>query len=245
MDINNFYNIKKQVEEACLSCGRDPSEVTLIAVSKTKPVSDILEVRGTGHLDFGENKVQEMTAKQEEIGDPSIRWHLIGHLQKNKVKYIAGKTFLIHSVDSFELAEKIQTECEKKDVHADILLEVNVAQEDSKFGITCEAAPELARRISELSRVHIKGLMTIAPYTDDAETNRPYFRKLRQLAVDIKSRNYDNIDMNILSMGMSGDFTVAISKVLRWSESGLRYSAKEIMQFDFKRMEISIRWAKH
>ena len=153
-------------------------------------------------------KVQELVEKIPQL--PSdIRWHLIGHLQRNKVKYIVDKVYLIHSVDSLRLAEEISKEAQKKGVEVSILIEVNVAQEESKFGTTTEETEKLVRDISFLPGVHIKGLMTIAPFVEDPEENRIYFRKLRQLAVDIGNKNIDNISMNILSMGMTGDYMVA------------------------------------
>ena len=141
-----------------------------------------------------------------------IRWHLIGHLQRNKVKYIVDKVYLIHSVDSLRLAEEISREAVKKQVEVNILIEVNVAQEESKFGTTTEETEKLVRDISLLPGVHIKGLMTIAPFVEDPEENRTYFRKLRQLAVDIGNKNIDNVSMSILSMGMTGDYTVAVQE---------------------------------
>ncbi|MBE5921555.1 MAG: YggS family pyridoxal phosphate-dependent enzyme [Lachnospiraceae bacterium] len=207
----NYRNVELKVAEACKRAGRKRENVTLIAVSKTKPISDIKEVLALDVLDFGENKVQELCEK-EELLDKNIRWHLIGHLQRNKVKYIIDKTFLIHSVDSYRLALQLEEECCKKNVECDILIEVNVAEEDSKFGVTVDATLPLVEEISKLPHVHIKGLMTIAPYTEDAESNRKYFRKLRELAVDIMAKNIDNVSMHELSMGMTGDYEVAIEE---------------------------------
>jgi len=207
----NLTYVQKQIDTACEKSGRGKTEVTLIAVSKTKPIELLQEAYDAGVRDFGENKVQELMEKMPKLpGD--IRWHMIGHLQRNKVKYIVGKVFLIHSVDSFRLAEEISKESVKQNVETDILLEVNVAGEDSKFGTTTEDAITLVKQISGLPGIHIKGLMTIAPFTENSEENRIYFRKLKQLSVDIAAKNIDNVNMNVLSMGMTGDYTVAVEE---------------------------------
>lgn len=182
--------------------------VQVVAVSKTRTKEEIDEVAKLGLTTFGENKVQEFVEKY----DPKYKWHIIGHLQTNKVKYIVGKTALIHSVDSFHLAKEIEKQASKKNVCVDILVEVNIAEEESKFGIHKEETYELVRQISELPHVHIRGLMTIAPYVEDAEDNRMYFRGIHQLSVDIANQNIDNVDMDILSMGMTGDYMVAIEE---------------------------------
>lgn len=200
----NYLKIKKELEETGSDC-------LLIAVSKTKPVSMIQEVYDAGCRDFGENKVQEICSKYTEL--PSdIRWHLIGHLQTNKVKQIIDKVYLIHSVDSIHLAQEISKEAVKKGIVVSILLEVNVACEESKYGLRAEEVMNTVSEIAVLPGIHIRGLMTIAPYTVNPEENRPYFAVLRQLAVDINSQNIDNVDMDILSMGMSIDYKQAVSE---------------------------------
>lgn len=211
MLLDNVANVEKRIQNACDRAGRDRSEVTLVAVSKTKPVSDIREVMKSGIVDYGENKVQELCDKYE-ILPKNLRWHMIGHLQRNKVKYLPGKTVLIHSVDSLRLAEEIEKDFSKKGMDADILIEVNVAREASKFGTFTDEVTELVMEIAKLPHLHIQGLMTIAPYTEDPESNREYFRKLRQLSVDIKQKNIDNVSMSHLSMGMTGDYEVAIEE---------------------------------
>lgn len=207
----NIKQVEERIKEACARSGRKREEVTLIAVSKTKPVSAIYEVMETGIIDFGENKVQELTDKIETISEP-LNWHMIGHLQRNKVKYIVDKVKLIHSVDSLRLAEQISQEAVKKNVDVDILVEVNVADETSKFGLNTEEVIDLVKEVSKLENIHIKGLMTVAPFTDNPEENRPYFRNLKQLAVDINRKNIDNVTMSVLSMGMTGDYEVAIEE---------------------------------
>lgn len=211
MVTENYRDVEAKVCAACDRSGRDRSEVTLIAVSKTKPVEMIREAMEAGANVFGENKVQELCDKYE-ILPKDIHWHLIGHLQRNKVKYIVGKTELIHSVDSLRLAEEISKEALKKGVEADILIEVNVAEEESKFGVTVEDTENLIREVAVLPGIHIRGLMTIAPYVENPEENRPVFRTLKKLAVDIEKKNIDNISMNVLSMGMTGDYEVAIEE---------------------------------
>ncbi len=207
----NLQEVRKHIEEACKRAGRDPKEVTLIAVSKTKPVEMMREAMAIGQVDFGENKVQEIVRKSGEITE-GVRWHMIGHLQRNKVKQVVGLADLIHSVDSLRLAEAISNEAVKKEIQVPILIEVNVAEEDSKFGITCEETLELVRQIAALPNLEIKGLMTIAPYVEDPEENRPVFQRLKQLSVDIASKNIDNVSMNALSMGMTGDYQVAVEE---------------------------------
>ena len=207
----NYLAVEEKVKEACRRAGRNRDEVTLIAVSKTKPMSMIEELRPLGVVDFGENKVQELTAKEEAL--PSgLHWHMIGHLQRNKVKYIVDKAYLIHSVDSLRLAEAVSQEAVKKGVTANILIEVNVAGEDSKFGVAPEETAALAEAISKLPNIAVKGLMTIAPFVENAEENREVFRNLRKLSVDIEEKKFNNVTMAVLSMGMTGDYEVAIEE---------------------------------
>ncbi len=207
----NLANVEKNIEQACKNAGRSRDEVTLIAVSKTKPVEMLQEIYDENIRDFGENKVQELCSKMEQL--PSdIRWHMIGHLQRNKVKYIVGKVELIHSVDTYRLAEEINIQAKKQNVIVPILVEVNIAHEESKFGISAEDAILLVEDISKLENIRIKGLMTIAPYVENPEDNRLYFRKIKQLSVDITNKNIDNVSMEILSMGMTGDYMVAIEE---------------------------------
>ena len=207
----NLAYVEEHISQACAVCGRNREEVTLIAVSKTKPVEALEEAYACGVRDFGENKVQELLDK-EAVLPKDIRWHMIGHLQRNKVKYVVGKAFLIHSVDSLRLAEEISKEAQKKQVMADILVEVNVAGEESKFGSTTEDAVLLVSQIAGLPGIRIKGLMTIAPYVENGEDNRKYFSKLRQLAIDISQKNIDNVTMDVLSMGMTGECEVAVEE---------------------------------
>lgn len=207
----NLNTVEQNIAEACRRAKRAREEVTLIAVSKTKPASMLEEVYDTGIRNFGENKVQELCQKADVL-PADIRWHMIGHLQRNKVKYIVDRVALIHSVDTYRLAEEINIQAKKKNITVPILVEVNIAGEESKFGTTAEDAILLVEEIAQLENVRIKGLMTIAPYVVDSEENRPYFRKIKQLSVDITNKNIHNVSMEILSMGMTGDYTVAIEE---------------------------------
>lgn len=211
MVVENLAKVEKKICAACERAGRKREEVTLIAVSKTKPVSMIEELLPGGTRDFGENKVQELCDKYEQL-PKDIRWHLIGHLQRNKVKYVVDKACLIHSVDSLRLAEAISAEGQKKGITVPVLIEVNVAGEETKFGVKPEEAEGLIREIAKLPSISVRGLMTIAPYVENPEDNRVYFASLKKLCVDIKNKNIDNVSMDILSMGMTGDYEVAIEE---------------------------------
>ena len=207
----NLEYVESQIREACERSGRLREEVTLIAVSKTKPVSVLKEAYDLGVRVFGENKVQELADKYEEL-PKDIRWHMIGHLQRNKVKYIIDKVELIHSVDSLRLAETIEKEAAKHNITANILIEVNVAKEESKFGLMPEELDEFVSEVAKFPHIQVQGLMTIAPFVDDPEENRGIFQRLRKLSVDIAAKNVDNITMCILSMGMTNDYIVAVEE---------------------------------
>ena len=211
MVVENLLEVEKRICAACERAGRKRDEVTLIAVSKTKPISMIEEALSEGIRDFGENKVQELCEKYDQL-PKDIHWHLIGHLQRNKVKHIVGKACLIHSVDSLRLAQAISEEGIKKKIEVPVLIEVNVAGEESKFGVSPGEAEELAREIAKLPCISVQGLMTIAPFVENPEENRTYFANLKKLCVDIKNKNIDNVFMSVLSMGMTGDYEVAIEE---------------------------------
>ena len=215
----NLQQIERRIQAACDRSGRAREEVLLIAVSKTKPASMVREAMEAGIRDFGENKVQELCGKAEEISGPAdlpaagtLNWHLIGHLQRNKVKYVVDRACLIHSVDSLRLAEEIQKEAEKKDCQADILIEVNIGDEESKSGVAKEEAISLVKAVAPLSRVHIKGLMAVAPIVAEPDESRPYFREMARLREEIRSMGLPGVEMKELSMGMTGDFEVAIEE---------------------------------
>lgn len=211
MITENYRYVRGRIDEACRRAGRNPQDVTLIAVSKTKPVSMIEELLPEGVLDFGENKPQELKEKYELL-PKNLRFHMIGHLQRNKVKYIIERACMIHSVDSLRLAETIQEEAAKHDRIMPVLVEVNIAQEESKFGLTAGETANFVREIAKFPNLCVKGLMTIAPFVENPEDNRVHFRNLYNLFIDIKAGNIDNVDMCILSMGMTNDYEVAVEE---------------------------------
>ncbi|MCR5799522.1 MAG: YggS family pyridoxal phosphate-dependent enzyme [Lachnospiraceae bacterium] len=214
--VENIENVERNIENACKRGKRERNEVTLIAVSKTKPVDDLKVAYDAGIRDFGENKVQEILDKYDKL-PKDINWHMIGHLQTNKVKYIIDKVCMIHSVDSLKLAEEISKRALAAGVVMPILIEINIGDEESKFGITFDTAVDFLSEIVNLPGIKVKGFMCIAPYTENAEENRIYFKKLKQLYVDITTKNIDNRivgidDISILSMGMTGDYEVAVEE---------------------------------
>ena len=209
---DNIDHVEKKIAEACERAGRPRESVQLIAVSKTKPVPDLMEALNYGHNVFGENKVQEIRDKVEAMGTEGIHWHMIGHLQANKVKYLIGVVDLIHSVDNDKLAAEIEKQAAKHDVVMDVLCEVNMAGEETKFGLKPEETMDFVKRISELPHLRVRGLMTIAPYTEDPESNRVYFKGLRELKDRINAEHIPGVDMDTLSMGMTGDYEVAIEE---------------------------------
>lgn len=211
MIAQNLHQVQENIKKACEKANRDPSEVTLIAVSKTKPVSMLQEAYDEGVRTFGENKVQEIMDKYGQLPQ-DIEWHMIGHLQRNKVKYIADKVTMIHSLDSLRLAETIESEASKHNRVIPVLIEVNVAMEESKFGISVDEVLPFVQELSKFPHLRVNGLMTIAPYVENPEENRQIFRKLKKLSVDIEEKNINNINMSVLSMGMTGDYQVAIEE---------------------------------
>ena len=206
-----LLHVKNSICSEALACGRNQEEITLIAVSKTMPETAIMEAYDAGQRVFGENKVQELMQKKVQLPD-DISWHLIGHLQTNKVNKIVGEVDLIHSVDSVKLLHEINKSAKAKGVIQPVLLEVNVAEEDTKSGFRAEELMHIKNEISDFENVLIKGLMTVAPLVQDPEDNREIFKKLYQLFLDIRKDSWDNTNMCHLSMGMSKDYTVAISE---------------------------------
>lgn len=207
----NLDEVKEKIGIAAAKSGRKPEEITLIAVTKTLSVDVINAAMALEITDIGENKVQEVMDKYEHIiNDP--KWHLIGHLQTNKVKYIVDKVSLIHSVDSLRLAEEISKRCEKAERTMEILIQINVAEEETKFGIQRDEVFELVESVSKLPNLKIKGLMTIAPNTDDEEELRKYFREMKDIFETLKKTMYNRTDMTYLSMGMTNDYELAIEE---------------------------------
>ncbi|NLM13181.1 MAG: YggS family pyridoxal phosphate-dependent enzyme [Epulopiscium sp.] len=207
----NIEEIRNRIRIAAEKSGRTEKEITLIAVTKTIDISKIKEALSCNISHIGENKVQELLKKYDAF-DSDIHWHLIGHLQTNKVKYIIDKVDLIHSVDSERLAYKINEMADKHNKIMDILLQVNIAKEETKFGLMVEEVEPLIDKIKSLKNIRVKGLMTIVPYETNPENNRIYFRNMKQLSVDIAKRNIDNISMEVLSMGMTNDYEIAIEE---------------------------------
>ena len=209
---NRIQKIEQQIREAAIKAGRAPEAVRLVAVSKIKPAEMVKEAMQAGQRIFGENYIQEAVAKVEEIGDPGIEWHFIGHLQSKKAKYAAGVFALIHSVDTLKLAKEIDKHAEKKGTVQEILIQVNTSDEESKSGATEDSVTELVRDVAALDHVAIKGLMTMPAFFDDPEGARPYFRQLRRIKERIESLAIPGVEMKELSIGMSGDFEVAIEE---------------------------------
>ncbi|MCD8016144.1 MAG: YggS family pyridoxal phosphate-dependent enzyme [Lachnospiraceae bacterium] len=208
---DNLQEVESRVSEACMRADRSRDEVLLIAVSKTKPVEMVREIYEAGVRDFGENHPQEIREKFPEFPSDT-NWHMIGHLQTNKVKYIIERACMVHSVDSIHLAEAISKAAIKCRRCMPVLAEVNMAKEASKYGIMPEDTEDFVRQLAVLPGIHVEGLMTIAPYTENAEENRIYFRDMKKLFVDIREKNIDNVNIQHLSMGMTGDFEVAIEE---------------------------------
>jgi PLP dependent protein len=207
----NIEIIRNNIRSVCQKCSIEESDITLIGVTKTYEADVMNASIDFGITDIGENKVQEITRKYDDVKE-GVRWHLIGHLQTNKVKYIIDKVDLIHSVDSLKLAEEISRRAAKIGKTAEVLIQVNVASEESKFGIDKAEVFGLIEEISKLPSIRVMGLMNIAPFTEDSEEVRPYFKKMKAIFDEIGKVEYDNVEMKYLSMGMSNDYMVAIEE---------------------------------
>lgn len=212
MIADSIGNIRERIRLACRKAGRDPGEVQLLAVSKTFPVESIREVVSCGVSDIGENYVQELLAKREQFADAAVRWHFIGHLQTNKVKYVAEWIHMIHAVDSVKLAAEIDKRAAQAGRTIDVLIEVNSTGEASKYGVEPEEAGALVRMLAGLDHLRICGLMTMGLFDPDAEVSRPLFRRMRKLRDELAGFGQGNLQMRHLSMGMTGDFEVAIEE---------------------------------
>jgi pyridoxal phosphate enzyme (YggS family) len=208
----NIDRIRQRIVAACTRAGRDPSEVVLVAVSKTVPVEMIRAAQRAGLVDFGENYVQEMLRKQAALEGEPVRWHFIGHLQSNKVKAVAPRVHMIHSLESAHLAREIDGQAARAGRVIDVLVEVNTTGENSKFGLPPERVNGVVRELRELEAIRVCGLMTIGPFLPDPEGSRPMFRHLRELARQIAETGQPNVQIRHLSMGMTGDFEVAIEE---------------------------------
>ena len=207
----NLEEIRSKINSACEKSGRNPKDVTILAVTKTIDAERINEAVALGLCDLGENRVQELLSKYELVkGD--VRWHLIGHLQSNKVKYIADKVCMIHSVESLSLAKEIERQCAKINKVMDILVEINISGEESKSGISPEDAENFVTEVSKFEHIRVMGLMTMAPFGAKDEELHKIFSNLYKISVDISSKKLDNVIMECLSMGMTGDYEIAVEE---------------------------------
>jgi len=207
----NLNHIQDNIKASCEKSGRNPFDITLIGVTKTIDTGRISELVSFGIKDLGENRVQELLEKEPVIGS-GVNWHLIGHLQTNKVKSIVGKVKLIHSLDSLRLAQEIDKQAKLLNISANVLIEINIAAEKSKFGINPDELNDFLEEIANYSGLAVKGLMCVAPYVEKPEENRDYFRKMRQMFVDSSAKSLNNIHMQCLSMGMTNDYEIAIEE---------------------------------
>jgi pyridoxal phosphate enzyme (YggS family) len=212
MVAKNLVDVRNRIAAVCARCGRKADDILLVAVSKTIGAELLRQAIDAGQLDFGENYAQELQAKHKELGGSGIRWHFIGHLQSNKVKYIADYIHLIHTVDSERVAKEIQRQAEARNRSLDVLIEVHSTNEATKSGVLPAQALELARNISRLSRVNLLGLMTMGPFSDDPDDSKPSFQQLAELRKRIAQEGIDRVSMRHLSMGMTHDFEVAIEQ---------------------------------
>ncbi len=208
---NNFKDLKQRIKKAAEKTNRKEDDITLISVTKTVDVDTIRQAINIGSKDIGENRVQEIRRKYKEINE-NVNWHMIGHLQSNKVKYIIDKVCLIHSLDRMSLAKEIQKRAEKSNISTNVLLQVNIAEEESKFGLLGDDVISFIESILKFDRINIKGLMTIAPYVENPDSIRYVFKQLKGLSNDINKKGYTNTEMKYLSMGMTNDFEVAIEE---------------------------------
>ena len=207
---DNIENIKNRIERACERSGRSIDEITIVGVTKTFEADKIAQAVDCGIENVAENRVQELVRKYDDVS--GVSWHLIGHLQTNKVKYIADKVSLIHSVDSIKLAQEIDRQAEKAGRVIDVLIEVNVSGEESKFGVSPDELDNLLLGITEFSHIKVQGLMTMAPLYAEKDEIRQIFKKMYKIFIDNRAKKYNNINMGILSMGMSNDFEIAIEE---------------------------------
>jgi len=209
---DNFHRVAQRISASALACGRNPDGVRLVTVGKTHSAERIKEAAMAGASIFGENYIQEALEKYETLANFGLVWHFIGHLQSNKARFAVKMFDLIHTVGSLRLAAELNRQAKKISKNQDILIQVNIAREGSKSGVDPDDAPELVRQISQFSHLSIRGLMAIPPFFDDPERVRPYFAALCSLRDYIRNQNIKNVDMHELSMGMTGDFEVAISE---------------------------------
>ena len=210
--IENIDDILKKIDDTCKKTGRNSKDITVIAVSKTVDSKRAKEAVEAGVENLGENRVQELVKKYDELADTDIKWHMIGHLQKNKVKYIIDKTVLIHSVESIELAEEINKRAIKNNLTSNVLIELNIGEEESKFGINEDNIYDFVKNMEQFENIKVLGLMTVAPFCEDPEDARWVFKKMKNINDKISTMNLRNTEMKYLSMGMTNDYEVAIEE---------------------------------
>ena len=208
----NLARVREGIEQACRRSGRDPESVRLVAVTKAVSVEVAQMLVGLGQTELGENRPQELLRKDVRLAEADITWHMIGHLQTNKVKKVLSASQFIHSVDSLRLAGEISKRAGALGVTPKILLEINVSAEAAKFGLTPQEAPETAAAVGKLPNLNLVGLMTMAPLVDDPELTRPVFARLRELSEKIARMNLPGVTMKHLSMGMTQDYEVAVEE---------------------------------
>nr|WP_300090551.1 YggS family pyridoxal phosphate-dependent enzyme [Sedimentibacter sp.] len=228
----NIDEIIKRKNEAALRCGRNPEDITIIAVSKTVDASRAREAVLGGLENLGENKVQEIMNKYGELQDLQVKWHMIGHLQKNKVKYIIDKVHLIHSVESIELAAEINKRASQHNIISNILIELNIGEEESKFGLNEDTVYDFVGSLEQFENIRTMGLMTVAPYCENPEDVRWVFRKMKEISDKISSMNLKNTQMKYLSMGMTNDFEIAIEEGSNIVRIGTAVFGKRIYKED-------------
>ncbi len=209
---SNIISLKQEIADICESINREPSNITIVAIAKKFTHSQILEAFESGITNIGENRVQEAQNKHEILRDNKIKWHLVGHLQRNKVKKALEIFELIHSVDSIKLAEDIDRRARSIGKRQEVLIEVNISEETSKYGLSTANVIPFIEKIKGFSNISVKGLMTIAPFYEDTERCRPVFRRLRELKQEIDKQGFKSVKMEYLSMGMTNDYRVAIEE---------------------------------
>lgn len=223
----NLKRVRDRIQRSCIRVGRNPDSVRIIAVTKTHPASVVQQAIGLGLLELGESRVQELLAKSAQIQSP-VQWHMIGHLQSNKVRKIVGLVDCIQSIDSLELADAVERVAAERDLTIKVLLQVNTSGEESKFGCGPKQAEELASGVAQLTHLRILGLMTLGKRSANPEDARPGFAQLRELSLAIQAKNLPGVSMQVLSMGMSGDFEIAIEEGATWVRLGeILFGARE------------------
>lgn len=209
---DNIYTILEKTKQAAIRSGRNLEDITVIAVSKTVDSERAREAVEAGLVNLGENRVQELVKKYDELSNTNVKWHLIGHLQKNKVKYIIDKTVLIHSLESLELAKEIDKKAKQHDLISNVLIELNIGEEESKFGISEDVVYEFVKSLEQFENIKVLGLMTVAPFTENPEDVRWVFKKMKEIFDKISGMKLKNTEMKYLSMGMTNDFEIAIEE---------------------------------